>query len=65
MGACFPALGLQRREEGLEGAGVGPAVARQAVERRAGAVGVDDVMGVGSRFWARPPLADAWPWWDS
>jgi signal transduction histidine kinase len=40
-----------------EGSGIGLAIVRKAVERMAGAVGVESEPGKGSRFWIELPKA--------
>ena len=43
------------RETG--GSGLGPAIAKQLIEAQGGAIGVESMIGQGSRFWFRLPIA--------
>ena len=43
------------RETG--GSGLGLAIAKQLIEAQGGAIGVESMIGQGSRFWFRLPIA--------
>jgi len=43
----------------VQGAGIGLALSRRLIEMMAGEIGVHSVVGQGSRFWVRLPVAQA------
>ena len=44
-------------EKHYDGTGIGLAIVRKAVERMGGRVGVESVVGTGSKFWIELPRA--------
>ncbi len=54
----FTMFGRVHHEKSYEGTGMGLSIVKKAVERMAGTVGVESVLGHGSRFWIELAAAD-------
>jgi PAS domain S-box-containing protein len=55
----FERIGAEK--SGIEGTGVGLAVAKQLVQQMSGSIGVESARGAGSVFWVELPVAAATP----